>query len=157
MGKVSIVPRADSNGITTFIPEEDTVQSGLFAKQYLLNKICIGFGSRAAETLINGENNVTSSVKKDLEECTQIAKVMVENYGMAEQVGPIFISGSSYKQMNTSTQDTIDEAIDSILREQFDRAKKIISENRPLFDRIVEKLLEQETMTGEEVLAMVAV
>ena len=64
-------------GTTTYVPEEDAVQSGMLARQYLLNKICVGFGARVAEVILNGEENVTSGTMNDLEKCSQTAKMMV--------------------------------------------------------------------------------
>lgn len=65
VSKISIVPRGGTGGVTVFTPEEEAMASGMYSKQYLLNRICVGMGGRIAEEVINGKNKVTTGASND--------------------------------------------------------------------------------------------
>lgn len=65
VSKISIVPRGGAGGVTIFTPNEEAMESGMYSKQYLLNRICVGMGGRIAEEIINGKNKVTTGASND--------------------------------------------------------------------------------------------
>jgi cell division protease FtsH len=87
INKISIVPRGETGGVTIFSPNEEAMNSGLYSKEYLENKICVGLGGRIAEELINGKNKITSGASNDIDQVTRTAKSMVMNMGMSEKIG----------------------------------------------------------------------
>jgi cell division protease FtsH len=68
------VPRGQSGGVTIFTPNEEAMNSGMYSKEYLENRICVGMGGRIAEEIINGKNKVTTGASNDLENVTETAK-----------------------------------------------------------------------------------
>ena len=73
VSKISIVPRGGSGGVTIFTPDEESMESGIYSKQYLLDKICVGMGGRIAEEVVNGKKKVTTGASNDFLQCTSIA------------------------------------------------------------------------------------
>lgn len=70
VNKISIIPRGQSGGVTIFTPEEEAMNSGMYTKEYLENRICVGMGGRIAEEIVNGKENVTSGAQNDFDQCT---------------------------------------------------------------------------------------
>merc|ERR1712178_571378 len=93
VNKISIVPRGGAGGVTIFTPEEEAMESGMYSKNYLLNRICVAMGGRIAEEIINGKEQVTTGASNDFIQCTNTAKMMVEQMGMSDVIGPRNISG----------------------------------------------------------------
>merc|ERR1719262_2070526 len=87
VAKISIVPRGPAGGVTIFMPTEDRLNSGLYSKEFLENRMCVALGGRIAEEIINGKDNVTTGASNDFQQCTQVAKAMVSQLGMSELVG----------------------------------------------------------------------
>merc|ERR1712151_119918 len=87
VAKISIVPRGPAGGVTIFMPSEDRLNSGLYSKEFLTNRMCVALGGRLAEEIINGKDNVTTGASNDFQQCTQVAKAMVSQLGMSEVVG----------------------------------------------------------------------
>lgn len=94
VAKISIVPRGGTGGVTVFTPQEEAATTGMYPKDYLENRICVGMGGRIAEELINGKNKVTTGASNDFQQCTNTAKQMVEALGMSDEVGPRNIGGA---------------------------------------------------------------
>ena len=65
VAKISIVPRGGTGGVTVFLPEQEAMDSGMYPKDYLENRICVGMGGRIAEELVNGKNRVTTGASND--------------------------------------------------------------------------------------------
>ena len=78
VNKISIVPRGGTGGVTIFTPNEEAMESGMYSKEYLENRICVAMGGRIAEEIINGKNKVTTGASNDFQQCTNTAKMMVE-------------------------------------------------------------------------------
>ena len=162
VNKISIVPRGGAGGVTIFTPEEEAMESGMYSKQYLLNRICVAMGGRIAEEIINGKNKVTTGASNDFMQCTNTAKMMVEQMGMSDVVGPRNISqqGASPMQMMMSggaaegddLKNKADEEIDRILAEQYERGMKLLTENRDVLDEVAKVLIEKEKIDGKELL-----
>lgn len=129
VSKISIVPRGGTGGVTVFTPNEEAMNSGMYSKQYLENRICVGMGGRIAEELLNGKNKVTTGASNDFQQVTNTAKQMVEAYGMSDAVGPRNIGGagtangpyarnqSNPNDLGTRLQKKVDDEVDKILTE----------------------------------------
>jgi len=151
--KVSIVPRGKTGGVTIFEPDENHLQTGLYSKEYLLNQICVALGGRIAEEVVYNKSHVTTGASSDIEKVQMIARMMVVNYGFSDKVGPISWKSSnrfdnSYSEMILSD---IDNEVKRIVDECYKLTKQLVVKNRKSLDLIAEKLIEHETLSGEEV------
>ena len=75
-------------GVTIFSPEEEAMESGMYTKEYLLNRICVAMGGRIAEELVLGSDKVTTGASNDFMQATNTARMMVEQMGMSDIIGP---------------------------------------------------------------------
>jgi len=155
--KVTIIPRGRSLGSTMFIPKKDVLTQ---AMKRMLNQIAMGLGGRIAEELVMGD--ISSGAAGDIKQITAIARHMVCDWGMSP-LGPIsygenhdtvFLGRDIQRTENVSeeTARRIDVEIHRIISEQYERARKIITEHRSALDKIAEALLEHETLEGRHVL-----
>jgi cell division protease FtsH len=161
--KVTLIPRGQAKGLTWFTPDEE---QGLVTKNQILAMITSTLGGRAAEEIIFGDSEITTGASNDLEKVTSLARQMVTKFGMSDlgplalegQEQPVFLGGDSMKRSEYSkvTEYQIDDQIRSILIHAYERAKNIIRQNRSTIDRIVDILIEQETITGDEFRQLVA-
>ena len=152
--KITIVPRTmGSLGYVMQVPEEEKY---LMTKAELITRIITLFGGRAAEEVVF--DTVTTGASNDIEKATSIARAMVTQYGMSEKFGLIgletvedkYLHGRTVTNCGEETAGQIDEEVMKILKECYDRALKIISENREVLDKIAEYLIENETITGKQ-------
>ena len=156
--KVTLVPRGQARGLTWFLPGEDPT---LISKQQIFARIVGALGGRAAEEIIFGDAEVTTGASGDLQQVTNMARAMVINYGFSE-IGPFYLQDPSAQSqdmimrmmarnsISESLQTSIDSAVKDIAAKAYDEALRHILENRDAMDAAVEKLLEKETMTGDE-------
>ncbi len=155
--KVTIIPRGQSLGSTTYLPTKDILTQ---PRQKLLNQIAMAMGGRIAEELVTGD--FSNGAYGDLKQATRIARAMVCDYGMSE-LGPVAMGenqdtvflGRDITRSQHVSEDTsrkIDTAISDILHTQYKRAQQIITERRPALDKIAAALLEHETIEGKHVL-----
>ena len=161
VNKISIVPRGSAGGVTIFTPEEEAMESGMYSKQYLLNRICVAMGGRIAEEIVNGKNKVTTGASNDFMQCTNTAKMMVEQMGMSDRVGPRNISSSGMSPMQMmmggnkegdQLKNKADAEIDRILAQQYERGMKLLTDNRDVLDEIAKVLIEEEKIDGKQLL-----
>ncbi|KAA0031549.1 hypothetical protein IC582_000330 [Cucumis melo] len=162
--KVTLVPRGQARGLTWFIPSDDPT---LISKQQLFARIVGGLGGRAAEEVIFGEPEVTTGAAGDLQQITGLAKQMVVTFGMSE-IGPWSLMDSAAQSadvimrmmarnsMSEKLAEDIDAAIKRISDEAYEIALAHIRNNREAMDKIVEVLLEKETITGDEFRAILS-
>jgi cell division protease FtsH len=164
VAKISIVPRGPAGGVTIFMPTEDRLNSGLYSKEFLENRMCVALGGRIAEEIINGKDNVTTGASNDFQQCTQVAKAMVSQLGMSDAVGQRVVGGDDQgnpfmgRNMNgggappvsQSLRETVDREVKSIVDEQYERGMKLIRSNMYLLDSLADLLLEKEKVGGEE-------
>ena len=154
--KITIIPRGNAGGYNMMLPKEETFLS---TKNELLESICGLLGGRIAEEFIFGE--VTTGAHNDIERATKIARSMVTEYGMSSlgpiqletQEGSIFLGRDYNKTRNFSSQVAfeIDQEMRKIISECYERAKKIIEENKDLLELIASSLIENETLTKEQI------
>lgn len=155
--KVTIIPRGRALGVTQQLPAED---KHTLSRDYIVNKIAIFLGGRAAEELVL--HTQTTGAGNDLEMATEWARKMVCDYGMSERLGPltfgkkdehIFLGReiAQAKDYSEKTAIEIDEEIKRIVLENYDRAKGIILENLDKLHRLASALLEKEVLAGDEI------
>jgi len=149
--KITLVPRGGAKGLTWFAPEED---QGLVSRSQLIARIIGTLGGRVAEQIIFGEPEITTGASNDLQQVTNIARQMVTRYGMSN-IGPIALEDDNNEQMflggdNEAISDRIDMEVCNIINHCEEVAKEIILNNRVVIDLAVEKLLDAETLSGEE-------
>lgn len=155
--KVTLIPRGQAKGLTWFTPDEEL---GLMSRTQLLARIASILGGRAAEKVIFGDAEVTTGASNDLEKITSMARQMVTKFGMSD-LGPVALEGESepvflgndwMKRSEYSEEIAahIDDQVRNIVSHCYKKAQDIIQENRTLIDRLVDLLIEQETIEGEQ-------
>jgi cell division protease FtsH len=155
--KVSIIPRGRSLGATEQVPEEDRHN---FSRTYLLGRIAVMLGGRAAEKIVF--EDVTSGAGDDLKKATQVVRRMVCQWGMSDKVGPVtFSQGEPHpflgremaepKDFSEETARIIDEEVRRIIQEMEAEASEILTSHREKLDALTEGLLENESLSGEEI------
>ena len=149
--KVTIVPRGRSLGAAWYLPEERS----LTTTEQMLDEMCATLGGRAAEQTAFG--NISTGALSDLERVTKQAQAMVTIYGLSNNIGNISYYDSSGqseysfgKPYSEETAKKIDVEIKDIIENQYDRALKILAENRPKLDALASKLLEKEVIFRED-------
>lgn len=159
VAKITIVPRTmGSLGYTLQLPEREKY---LVSKEDLQNELCILFGGRAAEEV--KFNLVSTGASNDIEKATEIARNMVTKYGMSEKFGMMglesssaqYLDGSSVKHYSETTGKEIDEEVLKLIKGAHGKSQEILEENMELLDKVAQRLLEVETITGEEFNEMV--
>ncbi len=154
--RISIVSRGMALGYTLQLPEEEKF---LKTKEELLEEVSVLLGGRAAEELFIGEK--TTGAENDLRRATEIVRKMITEFGMSEKLGPltfgkkgefVFLGRDIAAEKNYSEQIAyeIDREIRDIVEKCHERAKTILKENSEAVHKVVEVLLEKETMEGEE-------
>ena len=154
--KITIIPRGNAGGYTMMLPKEETFN---YTKKELLESICGLLGGRVAEEITF--NEITTGAHDDFKKATKIARKMVTEYGMSN-LGPMmydepsentFLGRDYTKNQNFSdfVAHEIDDEMRSIINSCYDKTKKIITENKDLLKLIAETLLEEETITKEQI------
>ncbi len=154
--EVTIIPRGAAGGYTLYRPETD---NNLETYQYALAHICSALGGRVAEELVI--HDVSSGASGDIRQVTAIARKMVTEWGMSDKLGPIAYSsdgpvflGRDFEERNIYSEETafiIDEEVKKIVSEQYERAKKLLTEHRSVLDNMARVLVERETIYTAEV------
>lgn len=152
--KITIIPR--TSGALGYTMQVDEEERHLLTKEAALNKIATFTGGRAAEELIF--QTVTSGASNDIEQATRIARAMVTRYGMTDEFDMValetvtnqYLGGDASLACSPDTAKRIDEAVIKIVRDQHQKAFKILKDNVNKLHEIADYLLERETITGEE-------
>ena len=156
--KITLVPRGAAKGLTWFTPAED---QSLLSRSALLARIIGTLGGRAAEQVVFGDPEVTTGASSDLQQVTNLARQMVTRFGMSnigpmaledENTGQVFLGGNMTQESGYAENiaDRIDDEVCKIINYCEQKAVEIISDNRVIIDLVVERLLDIETMDGEE-------
>ena len=161
--KVTLIPRGQAQGLTWFTPNEE---QGLISRSQLKARITGALGGRAAEEVIFGAAEVTTGAGGDLQQLSGMARQMVTRFGMSDlgplslesQQGEVFLGRdwTTRSEYSESIASRIDAQVRSIAEECYESAKKIIREHRSVTDRLVDLLIEKETIDGEEFRQIVA-
>ncbi|MDJ0712946.1 MAG: ATP-dependent zinc metalloprotease FtsH2 [Prochloraceae cyanobacterium] len=161
--KVTLIPRGQAKGLTWFIPDEE---QGLITRAQLMARIAGAMGGRAAEEEIFGYDEVTTGAGGDLQQVTGMARQMVTRFGMSDlgpvslesQQGEVFLGGGlmSRSEYSEEVATRIDQQVREIIEHSHQTARNIIRENRAVIDRLVDLLIEKETVDGDEFRQIVA-
>ena len=153
--EVSIIPRGMAAGYTMTMPEND---DNHMSRGKILDEIAMMLGGRVAETV--ALDDICTGAYNDLQRATELARKMVVEFGMSDEIGPVFLGGQTEvfiakdwgHQRNFSEQVAarVDAEIRRILEEQFARARETIESDLPAMERVVAALIEYERITGEE-------
>ena len=157
--KITIVPHTEGSlGYTLLMPEED--KTNLRTKEELMAKITVSMGGRAAEEVVL--NTMTNGAAQDIQDATSVARSMVVLYGMSDQFGMMALASRRNQYLDGGygmdcAQDTaaaVDQAVKELLTQCYNQAVQVIRENREDMDKVVAYLLEKETITGAEMVAI---
>lgn len=155
--KVTLIPRGQAQGLTWFTPDEE---QGLTSRSQLLARIAGLLGGRVAEECVFGEDEVTTGAGNDIEKITYLARQMVTRLGMSElglialeEEGNSYLGGAGagyHADHSFAMMAKIDAQVRELVKQCHDLATKIILDNRVAIDRLVDILIEQETIDGDE-------
>jgi cell division protease FtsH len=155
--KVTLIPRGQAQGLTWFTPSEEQM---LISRAQLIARITGALGGRAAEDLIFGDAEVTTGAGNDLQQVTSMARQMVTRFGMSDlgplslenPQGEVFLGGDwmSRSEYSETVATRIDSQVRAIVDHCYEDAKRLIQENREVIDRLVDLLIDKETIDGEE-------
>jgi cell division protease FtsH len=158
--RVTITPRGRSLGVTQFRPIDDRRN---YRRDYLIARMAVGLGGRSAEEIAC--DDITTGAQNDLQQVTAMARSMVTQLGMADELGPTYLGGDGPNQAGFNPYETrdysdetaarIDEAVQRFVNEAHDTAHKVLAANRRALDAIASALIEEETLSNEELTAIV--
>jgi cell division protease FtsH len=161
--KVTLIPRGQAQGLTWFTPNEE---QGLTSRAQLMARIAGALGGRAAEEVIFGDAEITTGAGGDLQQVTALARQMVTRFGMSDlgpvslesQTGEVFLGRDWMTRSDYSDEIAarIDAQVRSIAEHSYEVACKIVRDNRVVIDRLVDLLIEKETINGDEFRQIVA-
>ena len=152
--KITIIPR--TSGALGYTMQVDEGEHNLMSKEEIENKIATFTGGRVAEELIF--HSITTGASNDIEQATKLARAMITRYGMSDDFGMVALETVTNQYMGGDTalacsQDTakeIDKKVIQVVKTQYEKAEKLLSENMPKLHEISKYLYEKETITGEE-------
>ncbi|MBE9184393.1 ATP-dependent zinc metalloprotease FtsH [Microcoleus sp. LEGE 07076] len=166
--KVTIIPRSGGiGGFANFVYDDEMIDSeGLTSRAWLLSRITVALGGRAAEAEIYGDAEVTKGASSDIRQVSSLAREMVTLYGMSD-LGPVALEspnnevflGQSWNSRAEYSEEMaikIDRQVREIAFHCYEEARRIIRENRALVDKLVEVLLDEETIDGDQFRKIVA-
>lgn len=161
--KVTLIPRGQAQGLTWFTPNEE---QGLTTKAQLMARISGALGGRAAEEEIFGYDEVTTGAGGDLQQVSDMARQMVTRFGMSDlgplslesQGGEVFLGGGlmTRSEYSEKVATRIDDQVRSIVEHCHEISRQIVRDHREVIDRVVDLLIEKETINGEEFRQIVA-
>ncbi|MBT9315586.1 ATP-dependent zinc metalloprotease FtsH [Leptothoe spongobia] len=162
LAKVTIIPRSGGvGGFASYLPKEDRVDDGLISYAELIDRITMALGGRAAEEIVFGSDEVTQGAANDIQQVTNIARQMITRFGMSElgafamesPSSAIFLGRSDLMQRSEYSEEMaakIDQRVRGIAITAYEQARAMLKSNRSLLDRLVDRLVEKETIDGEE-------
>ncbi len=161
LNKVTIIPRSGGiEGFTQFLPNEDTIDSGLYSRNWLLDRITVSLGGLAAEAEVFGDDETSTGASNDIQQVTNLARQMVTLYGMSE-LGPLALESMDNQvflgrnlmprsEVSEEMASKIDAKVREIALRCLVQARQILRQHRSLIDQLVDLLMERETIDGEE-------
>ena len=158
--QVSIIPRGQAGGYTLYLPKDDTSYR---SKNEMLDNLVGLLGGRVAEALVIGD--ISTGASNDIERATELARSMVTKYGMSDKLGPITYGsgndevflGRDYSHMRNYSEETaaeIDEEINAIIKNAYDRTQNILTEHIDRLHSVAKALIEREKIDGDEFKAL---
>ncbi len=160
--KVTIVPRGQALGMTSFMPQEELHNQD---REYLIASITVAMGGRAAEELIFGEAAVTTGAGDDFKKATKVARNMVTQWGMSEVIGPVTLAAGDEqhflgrdigldRKYGEDTAELIDQEVHKILKFGYQKAKSLLSDHIDKLHALAKRLIEYETVDGDYLRAL---
>jgi len=161
--KVTLIPRGQAQGLTWFAPDEEQT---LVSRAQLKARIMGALGGRAAEEVVFGHAEVTTGAGGDIQQVAGLARQMVTRFGMSE-LGPVSLEAGNQEvflgrdlmtrsEVSDAIAHRIDEAVRQIVQKSYRDTLALVAENRPCIDRLVDLLIEKETLDGDEFRAVVS-
>ncbi len=152
--KITIVPR--TSGALGYTMQVDEGNHYLMSKEEIENKIATYTGGRVAEEIAVG--SISTGASNDIEQATKLARAMITRYGMSDEFGMValetitnqYLGGDASLACSAETQTEIDRQVVKLVKKQYEKAKKIITENKPKLDELAQYLYMNETITGDE-------
>ena len=152
--KITIVPR--TSGALGYTMQVDEGNHYLMTKDEIINKIATLTAGRVAEEIVFG--SITTGASNDIEQATKLARAMITRYGMSDEFGMVametvenaYLGGDTSLSCSAETQARIDALVVSIVKEQYQKATQILTDNRAKLDELAKYLYEKETITGKE-------
>ena len=152
--KITIIPR--TSGALGYTMQVDEGEHYLMSRDEIVNKIATLTGGRAAEQV--AFNSITTGASNDIEQATKLARAMITRYGMNEDFGMVametvtnqYLGGDTSLSCSPETQARIDAEVVKLIKEQYEKAVKILTDNRRKLDELAQYLYEKETITGDE-------
>jgi cell division protease FtsH len=162
--KVTIVPRGQALGLTSFLPREELHN---LDREHLLASIMVAMGGRAAEEIIFGWESVTTGAGNDIQKATQTARSMVTQWGMSEAIGPITLDLGEEQHFlgrdiglerpyGEDTAELIDQEINEILKGCYAKVRTLLSDHIDKLHILAKRLVDNETVEGDELRALLA-
>ncbi|MEW5305088.1 MAG: hypothetical protein WDW36_007651 [Sanguina aurantia] len=153
--KATIVPRGMALGMVSQLPDDDVTS---MSKRQILARLDVCMGGRVAEELIFGADDVTTGASSDLQQATRLARAMVTKYGMSEKLGQVSLDyDDDGRSMSSETRAMVEEEVKAILSSAYERATSVLKRHEPQLHALAAALLDQETMTGEQIKAILGV
>ena len=161
LNKVTIIPRSGGiEGFTQFLPNEDTIDSGLYSRNWLLDRITVSLGGLAAEAEVFGDDETSTGASNDIQQVSNLARQMVTLYGMSE-LGPLALESMDNQvflgrnlmprsEVSEEMASKIDAKVREIALGCLAQARQTLRQHRSLMDQLVDLLMERETIDGEE-------
>ncbi len=161
--KATIIPRGRALGMVQYLPEKDRYS---FTRQQMLARLVSALGGRAAEELKFGHMEVTSGASSDISAATNLARSMVTEWGMSDKLGPVLYAENSgevflgksvtqNKNMSEETARLVDAEIKSLVLDAYEKALNLLKEKNTEWERLAQALIEYETLTGEDIQAVI--
>ncbi|MDB5555684.1 MAG: cell division protein FtsH [Rhizobium sp.] len=161
--KATIIPRGRALGMVMQLPEGDRYS---MSYKWMVSRLAIMMGGRVAEELTFGKENITSGASSDIQQATKLARAMVTQWGFSDELGlvaygenqqEVFLGHSVTQSKNISeaTSQTIDNEVRRLIDEAYIEARRILTEKHDAFVTIAEGLLEYETLSGDEIKALI--
>ncbi len=152
--KITIVPR--TSGALGYTMQVEEGNHYLMSREEIENKIATFTGGRAAEELAVG--SVSTGASNDIEQATKLARAMITRYGMSDKFGMValetvnnqYLGGDASLACSAQTQAEVDRLVVELVKKQYEKARRILTENRAQLDRLAKHLYEKETITGDE-------
>ncbi len=153
--EISVIPRGRAAGYTMTMPEDDRDH---MSRGKILDEIAMALGGRVAESIFL--DDICTGAYSDLQKATELARRMVVEFGMSDEIGPVFLGGQTevfiakdwghQRNFSEEVAARVDKEIRRILEEQYDRAKTVLTEHREAMERIVKALIEYEHIDGDD-------
>ncbi len=161
--KVTVIPRGQAKGLTWFTPDDEQT---LVSRSQLKARIMGALGGRAAEDVVFGKGEITTGAGGDFQQVASMARQMVTRFGMSN-LGPIALEGGNQEvfvgrdlmtrsEVSDSISKQIDESVRVMVKECYEETYSIVSQNREAMDKIVDLLIEKETLDGEEFISILS-